>query len=321
MNLKEQLYVCTLAKTGSLSQAAKELCISSPALSLYISNLENILGLHLFDRIGKQFVLTYAGELYVEKGRQMLELKEKFDSEILEIVEGKRERLRVGIQAIRSESLTPAILPPFARQFPHVILTWSELSWGQFADNLLLNNELDLIFCNCESFRSELAYIPILDDELVFLVHKDHPLLEYAKILPDMSYPWIDLKLFENERFILAEENQSIRKCAEQVLSMCGVNPRERFFIHRNRTIIGLINEGYGVGFSQISYLSMSKAPENLCILSTSRPPIKRKFCAMYRKGRPLSPAASILINLVQSTVKEQLEHSIAQFTPLQVHS
>ena len=56
--------------------AAKLLFISQPALSLYISNLENILGIRLFERIGKSFVLTQAGELYVEKARQMLSLKE-----------------------------------------------------------------------------------------------------------------------------------------------------------------------------------------------------------------------------------------------------
>ncbi|MEI3182185.1 MAG: LysR family transcriptional regulator [Lachnospiraceae bacterium] len=55
MNLKEQLYVCTLAQTGSLSKAA-QLFISQPALSLYISNLEKQLGIQLFDRIGKQFL-------------------------------------------------------------------------------------------------------------------------------------------------------------------------------------------------------------------------------------------------------------------------
>ena len=44
MNLKEQLYVCTLAQTGSLSKAAQLLFISQPALSLYISNLEKYLG-------------------------------------------------------------------------------------------------------------------------------------------------------------------------------------------------------------------------------------------------------------------------------------
>ena len=70
MNLKEQQYVCTLARCQSLSRAAEELFISPSALSVYISNLEKQLGIQLFDRIGKQFTLTYAGELYVEQAKK-----------------------------------------------------------------------------------------------------------------------------------------------------------------------------------------------------------------------------------------------------------
>ena len=64
MNLKEQQYVCTLARCQSLSRAAEELFISPSALSVYISNLEKYLGVRLFERTGrgKAFVLTSIGE-------------------------------------------------------------------------------------------------------------------------------------------------------------------------------------------------------------------------------------------------------------------
>ena len=50
MNLKEQQYVCTLARCQSLSRAAEELFLSPSALSVYISNLEKYLGVRLFER-------------------------------------------------------------------------------------------------------------------------------------------------------------------------------------------------------------------------------------------------------------------------------
>ena len=82
MNLKEQSYVCMLAQTGSITTAAKLLEISQPALTLYIQNLERNLGVKLFDRVGKRFVLTYPGQLYVDTARQMLALKEGFDGKL-----------------------------------------------------------------------------------------------------------------------------------------------------------------------------------------------------------------------------------------------
>ena len=90
MNLKEQTYVCVLAECGNITKAADRLYISQPALSIYINNLEKSLGTKLFERAGKRFVLTPAGELYVEKARKMLELKKEFDEAMAEIRDNKR---------------------------------------------------------------------------------------------------------------------------------------------------------------------------------------------------------------------------------------
>ena len=73
MDLREQKYVCTLAELGNLTRAAERLYISQPALSIYITNLEKNLGTPLFDRSGKKFTLTYAGEQYVKRAEKMLD--------------------------------------------------------------------------------------------------------------------------------------------------------------------------------------------------------------------------------------------------------
>ena len=78
MNLKEQQYVCTLARCQTISKAAEELYISPSALSVYISNLEKYLGISLFLRTGRSFVLTPIGEEYVSRARKMLEMKDEF---------------------------------------------------------------------------------------------------------------------------------------------------------------------------------------------------------------------------------------------------
>lgn len=57
----------------------------------YISSLEKSLGIRLFERVGKKFVLTCAGELYAEKARKMLALEAEFDEALSEIAGGKRE--------------------------------------------------------------------------------------------------------------------------------------------------------------------------------------------------------------------------------------
>ena len=96
MNLKEQEYVCALAENGTITAAAKELFISQPALSIYINNLEKSLGVRLFERVGKQFILTYAGEQYVEKAKLILQLSHELDEKLKDITGNYSGRIRIG---------------------------------------------------------------------------------------------------------------------------------------------------------------------------------------------------------------------------------
>ena len=73
MNLKEQTYVCVLAECGNITKAAERLFISQPALSIYISTLEKNLGVRLFDRSGKRFTLTWAGEMCIRDRQRSME--------------------------------------------------------------------------------------------------------------------------------------------------------------------------------------------------------------------------------------------------------
>jgi len=308
MNLKEQLYVCTLAETGNLTQAAKLLFISQPALSLYISNLENTLGIRLFDRIGKQFVLTMAGELYVEKARQMLRLKEDFDLGLSEILNGQNERLRIGIQDIRSHFLAPVVLPKMTEMYPQTKLFWYENNYGPM-EQKLLDNQLDLFFCNCNTLRKEFEYIPILNDEVVFIAPQNHPLAQTAQIRPGHAFPWIDLSLFKDERFLLVGETQSLRKYSNQVLKACNVYPKDIFPLKKIFIMINLVTIGFGVGFSLAGYIDWSKSSENLGIFSVIDPPVTATFYAVYKKGRCLSPAASSLIEMVKTAISDQVNN------------
>ena len=185
MNLKEQLYVCTLAQTGSLSKAAQLLFISQPALSLYISNLEKQLGIQLFDRIGKQFTLTYAGELYVEQAKKMLAMKETFDSKISELINGRCERLRVGIQSIRSANMAPYLLPRLESSCERLKIFWKE-DFYQNLEKMLLEDQLDVFLCSCSTPKKEFVYYPFFQDEVVFFTGANHPMGKYAQKRPDL---------------------------------------------------------------------------------------------------------------------------------------
>lgn len=70
-------------------------------------------------------------------------------------------------------------------------------------ESMLSDNTIDIFFCNCPTKKSEYEYHPIYRDSVLFMTGVDHPIASAYPLATtaDEGYPWISLKLFENERF------------------------------------------------------------------------------------------------------------------------
>ena len=91
MDYRDLKYVLAIAKYQNLTKAAEVLYIGQPTLSKFLVSLEHELGTPLFRKIGRRYILTYAGERYVEKAEEILRLKEKAGS----MTQDQPERLDV----------------------------------------------------------------------------------------------------------------------------------------------------------------------------------------------------------------------------------
>ncbi len=296
LNLKEQQYVCTLAETGNLTRAAERLFISQPALSLYIRKLENALGVELFNRAGKRFTPTAAGQVYLENARRMLELRDRFNQELSDLRDGKAHRLRVGMQSIRATALSATLILRFLEVYPDVRLIWHDEVYQEL-EKLLLSDQLDLFFCNKQNNHEALEYVPLYEDEILFIVSKNHPLVPRDLPPLDAEPPTIDLNLFRNERFFLNTPSQSMRHYADIMLADAGFFPEKIFILRRIYTIISLINQGAGVGFVCKQYLLTSPHHDQIAAFRVHSQPLTVPFCAIYKKSTPLSPVAIDLCN------------------------
>ncbi len=182
MNLKEQQYVCTLARCQSLSRAAEELFISPSALSVYISNLEKYLGVRLFERTGrgKAFVLTSIGEEYVVRAEKMLELKAEFDGLVENELHKSHPAIRVGIQQRRAISVVPEALRRFMERYPDVDVIFRD---GTLGDLTRMYREGNVDFM-----------ISIFRDELPDAVYQEIAMEQVLVALPD-THPAISMPI------------------------------------------------------------------------------------------------------------------------------
>lgn len=77
MDFKDLSYVIAIAKTQNITKAADMLYVTQPTLTKFLQNLEREMGQKLFKKLGNRFVLTYAGERYVAKATEILNLKKR----------------------------------------------------------------------------------------------------------------------------------------------------------------------------------------------------------------------------------------------------
>ena len=305
MNVREQQYVCAIAKTGSLTAAAKILRTSQPNLSLFLSNLEHSLNVQLFDRIGKQFRLTYAGELYVAKAQAMLNLKDEFDAELANISENAGGRLRMGFQFFRSSRLIPSRLAQLSAEYPRVELSFVEETFSKL-EAMLSDNTIDLFFCNCPSKKTEYEYHPLYHDSVLFMTSLDHPLTAALPAARSGVHPWVSLKLFEDEQFFLSRHGGSLREFIDQILESTHVTPRHVMTFDKIETIMELVAQGQGVGFCANSYQNFVGLSRPLRLFSAGNGEKRIEFCAVNLKGKVLPPYAKRAMELVRGLMADR---------------
>jgi len=142
MDFRELTYVTAVAECGSLTEAAKKLYIAQPSLSAAIARIEEVEGVLLFDRSSKPLKLTYAGEVYVRRARQILDLRRDLRRELADIEAGAAGKIVFGIPTERAGAMLPELMRAFLIEYPRVEFELYNDSSDELID-LLVREKLD----------------------------------------------------------------------------------------------------------------------------------------------------------------------------------
>ena len=137
-------YILEVAKCQGITKAANNLYITPSALSKFVQAKEKELQVKLFNKNGKKFVLTYAGERYVEMLKQMLKLKQQMDSEMGRLASMYMGRFRIGFQISLADTIMSKVIPDFQKMYPNVQIMLEENSSEELV-HLLKRKELDIV--------------------------------------------------------------------------------------------------------------------------------------------------------------------------------
>jgi len=165
---------CTLARTGSFTQTARDLHLTQSAVSHSIKALESDVGCRLLDRLGKRVALTQAGEQLLHHATKILLEMGQARESIAHLGKWGRGRLRLGASTTACQHIIPPVLREFKESFPEHVITIEPADTPALL-TALLRHRIDLALSLEPENEPQLDFHHLFTDELQFLVGALHP--------------------------------------------------------------------------------------------------------------------------------------------------
>ena len=165
-----------VAQTNSFTQAARDLYLTQPAVSQQIQNLENSLGVTLFDRGRRKVILTREGEILFNYAQKIFGLLHELENAFENLNELQHGNLCIGATAVMGTYYLPQFIAMFHAEHPGVNITLS-IKNSHLVAELVHQDALDLAFGGSSTAHPGLSRHFLHRESLILVCAKTSPLL------------------------------------------------------------------------------------------------------------------------------------------------
>lgn len=293
MNTRQLQYALALYEQRTFSAVADKLGITQPALSKQIHNLEEELGVKLFDRSTSPLGITPAGEHFLSQAQELLYKEDQLVRSLDDFKSGKKGVLCIGVTPFRSQYVLPRLVKSFRERYPDVQVVLHE------AGSDLLRKEtaegrFDFSIVNLPVDESALDVTPIESDQLVLAVPK-------AMVSERLSgLDKIDLTDCGDIPFVTVGKNQEMRRLLDKSCALESFRPNVVVEVVGISTAFAMCLEGVGATLVPLQYVRHLGAEDKVAIFSLKRNIYPRQSAVIIKKGQFVSQYAKFAISLLE---------------------
>lgn len=287
MTFNQVLYFTIVAKYQHFRLAAQELNISQPSLSKSITNLEEELGVVLFQRKGRNVVLTKYGEIFLEHAEKILE-DVRLASKTMEKYSNNAGTIDIGYVFPLAATYIPQNVKKFLKNPNNKDITFNffQLHTAELISGLK-REKFDAIFCSYVDNEPEIQFVPILNQEMVVITPIDHPLKKVDTI---------DLKQLEQYSLIGYEKYSGLGKYTAHIYASNQMHPNIKVESPDENAIASLVQEGFGIALvADVEILNNFKLHK----IHLSDPLFHKVYMA-YLKGQYQIPSVQSFISFIK---------------------
>jgi len=291
MNFTHLLAFFEVARAGSVSAGAERLHVSQPAVTREIRELEDRLGLVLFDRLPRGVTLTEAGSLLFDYAERIFALSDAAQAELRELAGLSAGHLRIGASATVGAYLVPDMIARFNVQHPQVGIDLAVTNTGHVEQGLR-DHTVSLGFVEGPFDHSVLHSLPIGSDEIVAVAAAGHP--RAGQRLPARE--------LASRAVILREPGSGTRAVVEEAYLRIGLYIEPLMSISDTVAIKRMLLAQYAIAYLSSLSVKDEVSRGDLTVLDVHDLRIERPLNMVWLKGRTLSPSTQAFVGLVRET-------------------
>lgn len=301
MELRQLRYFLVVAETLHFGRAAQQLHIAQQPLSFQIKQLEDELGVVLFERTTRSVALTPAGAAFLAEVQVGLERISRGVALAQRVARGEGGRLHIGYTSTTLYTVTPPLVRSFRERFPQVEVVLRELV-SPMLEEQLLSGEIDVgIVLYNGATRPGLSYETIYREPVAVALPKDHPLAQR---------PTLALSELRDAPFVLYSRRAK-RQSFDEIVALChlaGFSPRIVQEADNEATVLGLVAAGLGVALVASSISGVR--PDEVAYRQLVEPPLVAQVAVAWKDGRP-EPLIEELRQIAREVTQPLVMHSV----------
>lgn len=240
INLELYRIFYVVAESGNITKASKKLCISQPAVTKQIKNLESQLNTPLFIRTKKGVILNECGQKIFLNIKQALTLLDETNQMIKDFTEFNTGTIKIGISTTLMKKYLLKYIEVFHNNYPNIIIDIYTDPTKELITKLK-NGTIDLIIGKfSDNYDNDLNYYELGKSKYIFIANKKYYDLENStlKITDLKKYP-----------ILLQEYPSNSRISALKYFEDNNIKIEPKMNIASSSLLIDFINLGYGIGY------------------------------------------------------------------------
>lgn len=296
INLNHLRIFYYVAKNLSFTKAARDLCITQPAVTAQIRAFENHLNMKLFKKKGRNIFLTSESDILYEYAVKIFKTEQEIEKAIDDIKQLKIGILHLGAAKTYARYFMPFLMSSFLRSYPNIRINLSEGSSQEMIHSLLnFKNEIAIIAQTEDN--PDVCFIPFSREDLVVILSPKHRLVRKKAIL------FAELL---DEPIIMKEIGSGTRKLVNELFDQRKVTPKILMETNNAEFIKQLVQRGEGISFLLRQAVDAELKEKKLAGVTIKDAPMVIDVNIAFVRHQPLSPPAEAFLELIKSLKLEK---------------